>query len=158
MSGKGWNLPEMAHVVNSLPPVDLNGGKSTDVHSMRDHAHVTFLVQIGVSAGAVPTMKLQACDDFVPSNTTDLAFNVYKCETAADDQFGSKVAVASTGLALSTNNNIMYAVEVDASELPDGKPCVRLNFSDPSASVIGSVAAVLSGPRYANDQSKSEIV
>jgi hypothetical protein len=157
MAGKGWNFPEMGHVINALPPVDMNGGKSTDVWSMKNHQHASIIVQLGVSAGAVPTMKLQACDDFTPSNTTDLAFNVYKCETSADDQFGSKTAVANTGLGLSTNNNVMYVIEVDAAELPDGKPNLRVNFSDPSASVIGSVVAVLSGSRYANDQGATEI-
>lgn len=155
---KGWNLPEMGHIINALPPVDMNGGVNTDVWSMRDHAHASILIQVGVSTGAVPTFKLQACDDFVPSNTTDLPFNVYKCETAADDQFGSKVAVANTGVAMSTNNSIMYVIEVDASELPDGKPNLRVALSNSSASAIGSVAVVLSGARYANDQSKSEIV
>lgn len=154
---KGFSVAEMGHVINALPPVDLNGGKTSDVWSMKNHAHASILIQVGVSAGAVPTFKVQACDDFVPSNTTDLAFNVYKQETAAGDLIGSKVAVANTGVAMSTNNSIFYVVEIDASELPDGKPNLQVAFSDPSASVIGSVAAILSGSRFANDQSATEI-
>lgn len=154
---KGLNLAEMLHVVNALPPVDLNGGKNTDVINLKNYAHVSFIVQIGVSGGAVPTVKVQECDDAVPTNTTDIAFAAYKEETADGDTLGARTAIAATGLALSTNNNIFYVIEVDASQLTDGYDWVRLSFSDPAASVIGSVVAILSGPRYANDQSATAI-
>ncbi len=154
---KGLYLADQAHFVNALPPVDLNGGKNSDVWSMKNHAHATIVVQVGVSGGAAPIFKVQACDDLVPSNTTDLAFRVYKEETSNGDTLGAKVEAASTGVQISTNNDIMYVVEVDASELTADKPYMRVAIADPSASIIGSVLAILSGSRYANEQSATAI-
>lgn len=155
---QGINIAEMGHVVNILPPVDLNGGKNSDVFSLENYGHATIIVQIGVSSGAVPTVKVQECDDFVPTTPTDIAFNVYKEETADGDTLGARVAAASTGVALSTNNGIFYVIELDARELSDGFGKARLSFSDPSAAVIGSAIAILSGARYGNDLSPSAIV
>lgn len=145
------NLAEEAHVVNALPPVDLNGGKNTDVWDMKNYAKATIIVQVGVSAGAVPTMKVQACDNFTPSNPVDRAFDYYAETTSDGDTLATKASATSSGLALSTNNNIFYVIEFDARELGDGYSKMRLTFSDPSASVIGSVVAVLSGARFAGD-------
>lgn len=145
----GFVLAEEAHVVNALPPIDLNGGKNTDVWDMADYASATIIVQLGVSAGAVPTMKVQACDDFTPSNTVDKAFTYYAETTSDGDTLAAKATAASTGLALSQNNNVYYVIEFDARELGDGYSKMRLSFSDPSASVIGSVVAILSGARFA---------
>ena len=153
---QGWNIAEMGHVVNILPPVDVNGGKNSDVFDMKNYGHATIIVQIGVSAAA-PTVKVQECDDFVPSTPTDIAFDVYKEETAAGDTLGARVANASTGVVASGNDNIFYVIEVDARKLSDGKGKLRLNFSDPSGSCIASAVAVLSGARFGNTLSPTAI-
>jgi hypothetical protein len=154
---QGLVLSQQTHVVNALPPIDLNGGVNSDVWSMKNHGHATIIIQIGVSAGAVPTFTITECDNFTPSNETAIAFAVYKCETAADDVLAAKTAATTAGVAMSTNNNIFYVVEIDARQLTDAFPCMRVKFSNPSASVIGSVAVILSGERFANDQSATAI-
>lgn len=155
---KGCVLAEQMHVVNILPPVDADAAAAnSDVFSMKNHGHVSIIIQGGVSAGAVPTVTVEACDDFVPTNTTAIAFNVYKEETTAGDTLGARTAVASTGMAMSQNNNIMYVIEIDAAELPDGKPNLRVCFTDPGAADLISAVAILSGCRFVGEQSETAI-
>lgn len=153
---QGLYLAELAHVVNILAPVDVNGGANSDVFSLENYGHATIIVQVGVSA-ATPTFKVQECDDFVPTNTTDIGFRIYKEETANGDTLGAKTDVAATGQAISGNNGIFYVIEVDARELTDGYGKLRLNISDGAASVIMSAVAILSGSRYAGAEKATAI-
>lgn len=153
---KGFNIAEQAHVVNALAPVDINGGVNTDVWSMKNYSKASILIQMGVTGGA-STVTVEACDDFTPSNTTAIAFAVYKEETAAGDTLGARVAATTSGFAASTNNGIMYVIEVDAAELPVGYPNLRVAFSDPSGATFASCAAILSGPRYGGPESATAI-
>lgn len=151
------NMAELLHFVNALAPVDINGGVSTDVFSMKGHDHATLVVQLGVT-GAASTVTVDACDNFTPSNTTAIPFAAYKEETAAGDTLGARVAVAAAGFASSLNNGIFYVIEVDAADLPAGKANLRVTFSDPSAATFGSVLAILSGAKQGGDQSGTVIV
>jgi len=157
ISMKGINLATQAHIVNILPPVDITGGADSDVFSMKNHAHATILLSVGVSAAAFTKIILQACDDFTPSNTTDIAYNLYVEETAAGDTLATLEAVASTGRTPSANDTIMYVIEVDASELPAGKPNLRLHLTNGSNSVIAGAVAILSGERYSGDTNATAI-
>lgn len=149
-------IAEEGHEVLALAPVDINGGANSDVWSMAKHSHATIRVLLGVT-GAASTVTLQACDDFVPTATTDLAFNVYKEETAGGDTLGARTAVAATGFATSLNNGVFYLIEVDAIELPAGKPNLRLALSNPAQSTIAAVHVTLTGARYGGDQSATAI-
>ena len=158
MSGQGITLAQEGHVVNILPPIDANGAvRNSDVFSMRRYGHATIIVQVGVSGGAVSTVTVEECDDFVPTNATAIAFSGYKEETAAGDTLGAKVAATTAGFAMSTNNSIFYVIEIDARQLTDGYDNLRIVLTDPTASMIVSAVAVLSGSRFAHDQNETEI-
>lgn len=150
------NLAETMHFVNAVAPVDVNSGVSSDVWSMKNHSHATIIIQLGVTGGAT-TLTIESADDFTPSNTTALAFAIYKEETASGDTLGARTAVTTSGVALSTNDGVFYVVEVDAPELTAGEPNMRAVLSDPSGATFGSVLAILSGARYAQDQSATAI-
>lgn len=143
---------EEGHVVLALPPQDIAGGAQSDVFSMEEWQHATILVVLGVT-GAASTVKVQACDDFTPSNTEDIAFAVYKEETAGGDVLGAREAIADTGFDTSTEDNVFYAIEVDAAELPDDKPNLRLDLSDPGVATQAAVIVILSAGRYAGPES-----
>jgi hypothetical protein len=154
---KGCVIAESCHIVNILPPLDIDAAAETsDVFSMKNYEHATIIIQLGVT-GAAATVTVEACDDFTPSNTTAIAFNVYKQETAAGDVLGARTAVAAAGFATSLSDGVFYVIEVDASELPAGKPNLRVAFTDPGAATFGSAVAILSGARYAGDQSATAI-
>jgi hypothetical protein len=154
---KGFHLSEQGHVVNIIPPVDINGAaKNSDVFSMKNYAHVDIVIQLGVT-GAASTVTVEECDNVTPSNSTAIAFAVYKEETAAGDTLGARTAVTTAGFATSTNDNVMYVISIDADELTDAYPYLRIAMSDPSASTIVSAVAVLSGARYGKPQSATAI-
>ena len=157
MGAKGFYTAQEGHVVNILPPVDISGGKFSDVFSLRNHAHATIVVQIGVSAAAFTKIIVNACDDFTPSNRTAIPFTLFSEETAAGDTLAAKEAVAAAGKTPSANDGIMYVIEVDASELPQGSPNLELSLTNGVNSVIASAIAILSGSRFAEDQSATAI-
>lgn len=157
MSAKGFYVAQQGHIINALPPIDISSGKFSDVWSMAKHQHCTIIVQVGVSAAAFTKIIVQACDDFVPTATTDIAYTLFSEETAAGDTLAAKEAVAAAGKTPSANDNIMYVIEVDASELPDGKPNLRVSLTNGVNSVIASVVAILSGSRFAEDVSATAI-
>lgn len=145
MGAKGINLAEEGHIVNIIPPVDINGGvTNSDVFSLKNYAHATIILQLGVT-GAACTPTVEECDDFVPTNVTTIAHARYDEETAAGDTLSARSVKAAAGVATSTNNNIMYVFEIDADELTDGRPNLRLVLSDPGVATFASAVAILTG-------------
>lgn len=155
---QGFNIAEQGHVVNILPPIDINGGATCDVFSMENYGHATIIVQVGVSAAAFTKIIVKECTSFASAGATAIAYNVYKEETAAGDTLGARTAVAAAGLIPSANDTIMYVIELDARELSDGSHFVEVSLTNASGnSVIASAVAILSGSRYAEDQSATAI-
>jgi hypothetical protein len=157
MGAKGFYAAQEGHIINALPPVDITGGKFSDVWSMRNHAHATIIVQVGVSAAAWTKIILNACDDFTPATRIAIPYTLFVEETAAGDTLAAKEAVLATGRTPSANDSIMYVIEVDASELPNGFPNLEVSLTNGANSVIGSVIAILSGSRFAEDLSATAI-
>jgi hypothetical protein len=151
------NLAECGHIVNILPPIDITGGKKGDIFTMKTHVHASILLAIGVSADKFTSVKVNACKDFAGTDAEAIPFSVYKEETADGDTLGARVDVEKTGFEPSANNDIIYVIELDAAQLPEGKPCVELELTNGANSVIASAVAILSGSRYAGDQSATAI-
>lgn len=157
MSGsKGIVIGEDLHIVLATAPVDIDSGVSSDVWSMANHAHVSILVLLGVTGGAT-TITVEECDDFTPSNSTAIAFSYYAETTAGGDTLGARTAATTSGFAASTNDGVFYVIDVDASQLSDGRPNLRVVASDPSGATFGAIVAILSGSRYAQEQSATAI-
>lgn len=154
---KGLTLAEEAHIVNILPPVDITGGKDSDVFSMANHAHATIIVQVGVSAAAFTKILVKECDDFTPSNSTAIAFDYYAETTAAGDTLAARASATTAGVTPSATDNIFYVIEVDASELSAGYPNLMLSLTNGTNSVLASALAILSGSRYAEESSATAI-
>ena len=154
---KGITIAETCHVVSILPPIDITGGVTSDVFSLKNYSHASIIVQIGVSAAAFTKLIVEKCDDFTPTTSTDMAFAVYKEETDSGDTLGPRTAVAAAGLTPSANNNIMYVIEIDAAELGEGTPNLRLEITNGVNSVIASAVAILSGARFASPESATAI-
>lgn len=149
-------LANEGHVVNILAPVDINGGASSDIFSMKNHSHVSIIIQLGVT-GAASTVTVEECDDVTPTTDTAIAFSYHAETTASGDTLGALTAATTAGFATSTNNGVFYVIEIDAAQLSDGYPYLQVEFSDPGAATFASAVAVLSGARYASDQSATEI-
>lgn len=155
---KGFVIGEAGHVVLALAPIDINGGAvSSDVWSMENYSHCSILIALGVT-GAASTVTVEECDNFTPTTHPAIAFSYYAETTDAGDTLGVRTAAAVGGFSTSTNDNVFYVIEVDGSQLSDGYPNLRVSMSDPGAGTLVCVIVILSGPRYAEEQSASAIV
>jgi hypothetical protein len=161
MSRVGLVVAEAGHVVNLIPPVDITGGKVSQAFSMKNYAHATIILQIGVSAAAftkifVDSATATAAVGTPAAGAAHMNFSIYTQETAGADKdvLSARTAVvAATGYTPAATDGIFYVIEIDGSELPDGSPWVQLNLTNGANSVIASAVAILSGARYAETQS-----
>lgn len=154
---KGFVVPEQGHVVNILPPIDINGaGFTSDYFNLELYSHVDIILTLGVT-GAASTITLEESDDNTGNDTTAIAFSYYKEETAAGDTLADRASATTAGFATSTNDSLTYVISVDAADLTDGYPYLVLKGSDPSAATLVSAVAVLSGSRYAQENTPTAI-
>ena len=148
MASTAFNIPEEAHVVNILPPVDINGGAvDSDYFSLKDYARAQILITLGVT-GAATTITVEENTDNSGTGATAIPFAYYAEETDAGDTLGDRTAATTSGFAASTNDNIMYLIDITAEELSDGSPWLNIHLTDPSAATLVSAVAVLTGARY----------
>jgi hypothetical protein len=155
---KGINIAEQLHVVNILPPQSITAAVTSAVFTLKNHAHATIIVTCGATNADAGYITIEECDDFTPANDTAIDFYYYAEETAAGDTLGARTkAAAATGIDVSANDNITYVIEIDASELSDGYPNLILKWSAPGGATYVSAVAILSGSRYAEDQSATAI-
>ena len=158
MNAMGIVIAEDCHVVNALPPLDIDAAaQDSDVWSMGKYSHASIIIQLGVT-GATCVITVEECDDFTPSNSTAIAFASYSEVTANGDTLGARAQTAATGLTTGANDGIFYVLEVDASQLTDGFPNLRVALTDPGAATFGSIVAILSGARYGSFDSPTAIV
>ena len=153
---KGFVLAEMGHVVLATAPIDITAGGTSDVWSMGDYGHASIIVALGVT-GAASTITVEECDNFTPTTHPAIAFAYYAEATAGGDTLGTRTAATTAGFATSTNDGVFYVIEVDAAQLADGFPNMRLSFSAPSATTLASITVILSGSRYAQEASATAI-
>lgn len=152
-AAKGFTIAEQGHVVNALPPLDIDAGaQTTDAFSMAEYSHASIIIQLGVT-GAASTVTVKESTDNAGSGATAIAFDYYAEETAAGDTLSARTAATASGFATSTNDSVMYVIEINAEDLSDGSEWVTVHLSDPGAATFASVVAVLSGSRYAEVQS-----
>lgn len=144
-----FNVAENAHVVNILAPIDINGSaRVSDYFSMALYAHCSILLTLGVT-GAASTVTIEESDDNAGNDENAIAFSYYAEETAGGDTLGDRTAATAAGFATSTNDGIIYVIEIDADQLTDGYPYLVLKMSDPTSATLASAVAVLTNPRYA---------
>lgn len=144
---KGITLAEVGHPINLLPPRDGDTVATPRTFSMAMAAHVSIFLTLGVTGAAI-TVTLEACSALDGSGNVALPFTYYAETTPGDDTLGARTLATTAGFSTSTNDGIFYVIEVDAAELPDGKPILRLVLSDPGAATFVSAIAVQTGLRY----------
>jgi len=153
----GFTIPENGHVVNILPPVDINGSAQTsDYFSLKSYAHVDIILTLGVT-GAASTVTVTENTSNAGAGATAIAFAYHSEETAAGDTLSTRTAATSAGFATSTNDSITYVISIDASELSDGSPYLALLMSDPTVATLASAVAILSGARYQSEVTPTAI-
>ena len=163
MGAQGIYMANECHLINLIPPVDVNGGKvisGQPCFHMGRYQHATIVLQFGVSSAA-STVILKNCTSAAGAGATAIAARYHACATgytaANGDVLGAKTTLATTGLSMGGTSNTFYVIEVDAADLTDGYPWVGLTFSNGAASLLASCLVILSGAKIAQDQSPTEI-
>ena len=154
---QGFNSAEMGHPVPVLHPIDITGGAVGDRFKMTNYHHVSIYVLVGVSASAFTKIIVKEADAASGGTSNAIHYAVYKEETAGGDTLGALVAATTSGFIASTNDGLFYRIEIDASQLSDGRPNLRVVLSDPSGATFGAIWVELTGLRYAADQNATAI-
>lgn len=154
---KGFVVAQQAHAASILAPVDITGGKTGRYVSLAQYGHITFFIPIGVSAAAFTKIIVNGATDKNGTNATAIAFDLYAAETTTVDLLGARQRIAAAGFTPSAVDDIFYVIELDASDvvaqLGETFKYVTVQLTNGANSVIAAVFAMLSGARYAGDQS-----
>ena len=153
-----FNIAQEGHVVSVQLPIDIDtaNGATGESFSMENWSHASIVITGGAATGA-SDVTVSENTDASQSDTTAIAFKYAIETTAGGDTLGALTAVSSSGFTMSTNNGTIYVLEIDAADLSAGYNWVTVHFGDPSGSVIVSAVAILSGGRYAGDESATAI-
>jgi hypothetical protein len=151
-------LSQLVKIVGCLAPVDSGGAAKAGAGvSMAKYNHVTFLVYIGNIAND-QTLTVEECSDSAGTNNVAITIKGYRKATtgaaAKSVLDGALTAFTNAGITLANaaDDNKIYALEVDASNLstPATKTFVR-PYLTAGAVALDCVIAILSEPRYLKD-------
>lgn len=156
------NLMQEVHAVLAMPFIadSYTGGRSGQVISMKGCDHITFMIEEGAGGTGTATITVDACDDFVPTNPTAMAFRYKVMQTASGgDTWSTYTWATASGYATVAGANKQIAIDIDAAELEtmanaNGRafPNIRLSFAAGTAGAcVGGAVAILSRTRYKQD-------
>lgn len=143
-------LSEKAGIVTVLQPdADAFAGtKNTDIVNLSYFRRATFLVSEGAGGTGTTKITVEACSDKAGTGATAIPFR-YRLLSDGDYVAPVYVTVAATGYTTVAGANKLIAIEVEADELPDGKPYCRLTMVEAVDSPVdGCVHAILTDPSY----------
>lgn len=148
---------EFCHFVQSVTSSEQAAGEdmydgniSSDVVSMKNAETATWIIQQLAGATGTATVRIFACDDTTPTNTTAISFK-YARITSGD----TKAATAeSKALRTTAGANQAYVIEVEAAKLAEqGYEFVQLEAAEADNDPVdGTIfGPILSGLRSAED-------
>jgi hypothetical protein len=155
---KGFVVAQEGHVVVPLYPVSTSGGKTAQAFSMKKYQHASIIIARGAQAAQETSVVLNACTDASGDNPTAIPFNVFHGSTGSTDTLGAKTAVTAAGYQPVATASTFDVIEIDAAELPQGSPYLQVVIANGANVDLDCIIAILSGARYGEDQSPSEIV
>jgi hypothetical protein len=142
------------HFINGgLAPVadGLAGTVNSDVVNTAQYDHATFVVIRGVATGGTAdhTFTVEACSLADGTGAEAVPFKS-RGGALTGAALGALTARTAAGYTNVAGSNRLDVIEVEASDLPDGKPFVRLHSvevtNDP---VVAAILTILGKPRYA---------
>ncbi len=141
------------HHVQLIAPKDITGGATSPAFAMKKYSHASIVLAIGASAAAPTGIVLNQCTDSTGAGAVPIPFDLFAAETMNVDVLGPRLAQTAAGYVPSAVDDIFYVIEVDASHLTQGFAYLQLVVTNGVNSVIAHAHAILSGARYAGDQS-----
>ena len=151
---------ERNHLVKGLDPLAdaFAGTVYSDIVTMKNHGHVTFIIHAGVGATGTSTITVEACDDVSGSNVSAVPFH-YREYTTGDTP-GVLTAAAAAGFVTTAGSSKLIVLEVESSALgASGYGYIRIKAVESVDSpVLGGILIILSEPRYALNVQATAIV
>ena len=149
MGKSGFVVAEQGHFVQLIAPISTNTALTSEVFSLENWSHASIGVYCG--AGSSFTITVDECDNFTPDSAATMTFAYTQETTAAGDTLGAALTDATTaGCSTGAGSGVFTLLEIDADEMTDGMPCLRIHTSGCTASLMAAFA-VLSGGRFQED-------
>ncbi len=131
------------------PSVDLyNGDPASDVYNMAKYNRIAFLVLHGAGATGTALFTVEACSDISGSDAEAVAFKFSEGDAAG--VLTAQQDATAAGFTSTAGANQIFVIEVEDTQLVEGKPFVRLQATEVADDpVVGSVSAHLTPFAYA---------
>jgi len=161
-SAKGFYVAQEGHVVSLLPPASASGGATGLIFNLKTYAHASIIIQAGALAGGATAIQLYSCTSEAGAGAAAQAFDYFfqSAAGAGNDVFApgaiansGRTNVASGSFAPANTANTVFVIELDAAQLPQGSPYVKLVLTDTAEADYYSAIAILSGGRFTGDES-----
>ena len=134
-----------------------SGPTYTDIVSMANHKHCTFVLQEGAGSTGTATITIESCDNTTPTTPTAVAFR-YKTITTTDTE-SDTTAATTAGFGTTAGANHVYIMEIDDDMLSGTDKYVRLKATElVDADVDAGCMIILSGSGFAGDDMPTAIV
>lgn len=139
------------HIIPIIHPVDTTTAAPTcDIFGMQDYNHATIILQTGTNSKGF-AVTVENCSSAAGAGNVALSQFYYR-EMATTDTWGALTASGGTLTVADADDNHVFAIEIDADELTDGKPYVKLTCAAPvSGNNYVSAIAILSESRFMRD-------
>ncbi|MET0154749.1 MAG: hypothetical protein ABW189_01410 [Rickettsiales bacterium] len=147
-------LMETLHAVVGLNPAAdaLSGTKTGDWLNMKFYQKLLAVLLLGDATGgtATHTVTVQAASDASGSNAEAIPFTYRRvANTASSDVPGAVTQATASGFVTNAGDNQLYQIEIDAADLPDGKPFVAVKSVEATDDpVVAALVYVLGAARY----------
>ena len=126
-----------------------NGDPATDIINTKNYGHVTFYIMEGAGGTGTTVLTVEECDDVSASNSTAIAFNYRVTAAGGGDTFGALTAATAAGYTTIAGAQKQIIIEIDAAELSDGFPFVRIQTTEAVDSPCdAAIIAICTKPRY----------
>jgi hypothetical protein len=167
MSADRFFLAQSGHVVMALPPQNITGGVKSAAINLKNYKHLSAVVGFGALSATTGLITLEACTSQAGAGATAIPFSLYAQETAGGDVLGPVIAVPASGYQPPVTPNINYVIEIDSAAIPNSNPLtgaslglnyLRVGIADGANTDFAAIFFILSGARYANDQSPTVLV
>ncbi len=153
------------HFVNASDSANMSdwsdyvtGNTGTEVVSLENYDTVLFIIMNGPQDGSgYSQVIVEACSLADGSNNTAIPFWYWK--TSTGDTWGDRTSATVSGFATTNTADLMYAIEVNSSELTATYKFVRVYFTETQGDAIhGAVLAILGNARYLKEVPPTAIV
>jgi hypothetical protein len=154
-----FNVAEQGHVAIGSYPVSANGLTTLDAINMEGYSHLSAIIVSGATNGADIVVTAYNSSDAAAAGAAVIPFSYYQETTASTDVLGPRTLNSTTALTFTNSSisNQMAVIEIDASQLTDGKNWVNLTLNGAATTTPICVVYILSGASIAGPESPTVI-